>query len=106
MCAGISSTRNDSKSSAESVDHTLNIYAEEDRKVNCFNQGTYACGGGTRDELANEFDNQDREKDIIEYNVSTCGICATNLTLSSPTEITMEQGGLKTYIPSTTSFSI
>ena len=52
-CAGISSAGGYSKSAAENIDYSLEVYDMEDEKVTLSNQGTYSGGGGTGNELAN-----------------------------------------------------
>ena len=93
-CIGISSAVGDSKSAAKNISHALKIYDSEDKKVTISNQGTDAGRGGTGSELANQMDKQGRVRNMNEYNWTTCALHALNLTLSSPTELTLGPGGL------------
>ena len=48
-------------------------------------QGTDAGSGGTRKDLANELEMNDRVANYNEYVYSTCSLHGMNITLSSPT---------------------
>ena len=87
--------QNNSKSAAESISHSLKIYDNNEKRLKLSGQGTDAGGGGTREDLARELEKIDRGKEMDEYNLTICALHAMNLTLSSPTELTMGLGGLK-----------
>ena len=94
MCIGISSAGNDSKSAAENISYILEGYDSENKKIIILNQGSDTGGGGTGKELTNEMEKTGRVRDIMEYNWTTCALYALNLTLSSPTKLTMGPGDL------------
>ena len=94
-CIGIGGSGNDSRSAAESIDHSLEIFDTISHRNKFDSQGTDAGGGGTREELGRKLDGVGRVRDTIEYNISTCTLHAMNLNLSSTTELTMGSGGLK-----------
>ena len=59
------------------------------------NQGTDAGGGGTREDLGKRLNEENRVRDVSEYNISTCTLHGLNVCLSSATELTMGTGGMK-----------
>ena len=105
-CIGISSTGNDSKSAAENIHHTLQLYDSKDQICLLDNQGTDAGGGGTREDLGGKLAEEGRVRDAKEYNIITCTLHALNLCLSSAVELTMGQGSLKKGPPSSASIQL
>ena len=105
-CIGISSTGNDSKSAAQNIHHSLQLYDSENKPCLLDNQGTDADGGGTREDLGRKLSEEGRVRDDKEYNITTCTLHALNLCLSSAVELTMGQGGLKKGPPSRPSIQL
>ena len=93
-CIGIQSTGNLSVDAAQGVDHALIPYDTENNRLKLSVQGTDADGGGTRKDLADKLEMNDRVRDYSEYVYSTCSLHGMNITLSSPTQLIMGDGGL------------
>ena len=93
-CIGIQSAGNFSVDAAEGIDHAMKPYDHEEETLQYSVQGTDAGGGGTRIDLANKLDSCGRIREYTEYIWSTCSLHGLNLTLSSPTNLIMGDGGL------------
>ena len=93
-CIGIQSAGNFSVDAAEGVDHALKPYDHDNQLLQFEVQGTDAGGGGTRKDLADKLESRGRVKEYVEYIWSTCALHGLNLTLSSPTNLIMGDGGL------------
>ena len=93
-CIGIQSAGNFSVDAAEGVDHAMKPYDHEEETLQFSVQGTDAGGGGTRIDLANKLESCGRVKELTEYIWSTCSLHGMNITLSSPTNLIMGDGGL------------
>ena len=93
-CIGIHSAGNFSVDAAEGVDHALKPYDHDREPLKISVQGTDAGGGGTRKDLADKLDSRGRIKDYGEYVWTTCSLHGMNITLSSPTNLIMGDGGL------------
>ena len=91
---GIESAGNSSIDAAEAIDHALKQYDCLGCRILLANHGTDAGGGGTRKDLADKLQDLDRVLNYIEYIYSTCSLRGLNLCLSSPTTLTMGDGGL------------
>ena len=93
-CIGIQSAGNFSVDAAEGVDHAMKPYDNEEEPLQFSVQGTDGGRGGTRKDLADKLESRGRVKDYAEYVWSTCALHGLNLTLSSPTNSSMCDGGL------------
>ena len=93
-CIGIQSAGNFSVDAAEGVDHALKPYDHHEESLKFSVQGTDAGGGGTRKDLADKVESRGRVKEYAEYIWCTCSLHGLNLTLSSPTNLIMGDGGL------------
>ena len=94
-CIGIGGSGNDSRSAAESIGHSLEIFHTISHRNKFDSQGTDAGGGRTGEDLEIKLDGVGRVRDTIEYNISTCTLHAMHLNLSSTTELTMGSEGLE-----------
>ena len=93
---GIEGADNTSIGAAKAVDFTMKIYDTPAEKLLISNHGTDAGGGGTRIDLLEkliEVGRVNAEK-RSNYHHSTCSLHGLNITLSSPTLLTMGDGGL------------
>ena len=94
LCLGIQGAGNSSMDAADAIDHALKFYDFDDKRVLLSNHGTDAGGGGTRRDLFLKLSNVNRVMNLLEYIYTTCALHGLNLCLSSPTTLTMGDGGL------------
>ena len=94
ICIGIQSVGNFSGDTAQGVDHVLQPYDHDDTPVQFSCQDTEASGDGTRNDMANKLEARGMVKDYSEYVYTTCSLHAMNITLSSPTNLSVGNGGL------------
>ena len=90
---GIQSAGNSSVDGAKGIDSSLNLYDFEEERVQLVSGGTDAGGGATREDLGLKLNERQRVENIGEYIASTCSLHGMNLTLASPTSLTMGDGG-------------
>jgi len=90
---GIEGAGNTTKSGADGIDHSLTLFDSPTNRFLLYGQGTDAGGGATRDDLKEKLHEKKRVYKMLDYIVSTCALHALNLTLSSPTILTMGEGG-------------
>ena len=92
---GIQSAGNTSEDGALGIDEALKIFDRLDGLLEVNSTGTDAGGGATREHLGKKLELRGRIKKLCEYIATTCTLHAMNLTLQSPTELTMGEGGLQ-----------
>jgi len=94
LCLGIQGAGNSSMDAAEAVDHASQIYDFDDQRVLLSYHGIDAGGGGTQRDLFLKLRIINRVINLLEYIYTTCTLHGLNLCLSSPTTLTMGDGGL------------
>ena len=90
----IQSAINTSSNAAGEVDHAPCLFDTDDHRFVLSNDGTDAGGGWTRMDFGLKLSEIGRVRNIEEYLASTCILHGINLTLASPTLLTMGEGAL------------
>ena len=92
---GIQSAGNTSEDGALGIDEALKIFNRLDGLLEVYSTSTDAGGGATREHLGKKLELRGGIKKLCEYIATMCTLHAMNLTLQSPTELTMGEGGLQ-----------
>ena len=91
---GIQSAGNSSEDGALGIHEALKLFDYPDKPLKVSATGTDAGGGATREHLGTKLALKGKVKNIAELVSTTCSLHAMNLTLQSPTALTMGEGGL------------
>ena len=92
---GIGGSGNDSRSAAQIIDHSLEIFDTISNRNKFDSQRTYSSEGWTCEESGRKLDGVWRVRDAIEDSISRYTLHSVNLIFSSTTGLTMESRGLK-----------
>ena len=91
---GIQSAGNTSVDGAKGIDRALMLFDTEEDHKQVAAGGSDAGGGATRMDLGVKLNQRGRVRKICEYIATTCTLHGMNLTLQSPTTLTMGEGRL------------
>lgn len=91
---GIQGSGDSTVETAATIDHAIKVYDYIDSPVQFSGHGTNVGGGGTREYILQKLVTVARIDNLGEYVWTTCSLHTLNIFLSSPTTITMGEGGL------------